>query len=547
MKNPTSKLSVLVLSLIMALTACAPSSRRTLNDGQANQTGIIDTEEEQAPEFEQEEVSFDDSFKKSIEEKGAKAEEYEAPEAIKNGDDIMYVGYTKLKNVKSTFDRNTRILEVSGIAEIMNADKKTLRVKQEFKIRGKYSKDNEFQLDPVGVISENDVKVVAVVSCLGGTSCSRAIIDVILKHQNNYYTEQLQSTAFEKPKIVGGKESKKPVVKVEVQEPEIENEVKETADQQATPEVKKAVVSATPEIKKVLIDESKEEADGEHVAEVEEGDDGSIAGRYEGKAALVKLAKIFLSKKEIEDLDKQDTEDKARDNKDKQAVTPEVRKDKRNRLVLTNQAVGSPDAGRLRNASFLKTHLDTYKLTDRIVMANSSTKNYYGTQEMMDVLEALGNKTYSYEQNKIYISRISDRDGGLLPPSKSHQNGMDTDIGYPTVQGKVGFPIVASNGSLKKSDFSTAKTLETFKFLMTQSVSPVDRLFVDQSIINALCREAKNSGKFRGSEKATYVKLFEIMQHVEGHGNHYHMRLRCTPNQPDCQHKIYKKMNNCAG
>ena len=549
MKNPTSKLSVLVLSLIMVLTACAPSTRRATNDGQGTQTGIIDTEEEeQAPEFEQEEVSFDDAFKKSIEEKGAKAEEYEAPQSVKNGDTIMYVGYTKLKNVKSTFDRNTKILEVSGIAEILNADKKTIRIKQEFKIKGKYkSKSGEIQLAPVGVIEENDLQVRAVVTCLSGTSCSRAIIDLILKHQNNYYTEQLESTAFEKPKMVGGKDSKKPDVKVDIIEPEIENPVKETPDQIAKTEDKKQVTSSPTVVKKVVIDESKEDADGEHVAEVEEGDDGSIAGRYEGKAALVKLAQLFLTKKDIDDLDREDTEDKEAEKKDKAAVTPEVRKDNRNRLVLTNQAVGSPDQGRLRNASFLKTHLDTYKLTDRIVIANSSTKNYYGTQEMMDVLEALGTKTYTHDQNKIYISRISDKDGGLLPPSKSHQNGMDTDIGYPTVQGKVGFPIVASNGALRKSDFSTAKTLETFKYLMTQSVSPVDRLFVDQSIINALCREAKNAGKFRGSEKATYTKLFEIMQHVEGHGNHYHMRLRCTSNQPDCQHKIYKKMNNCAG
>lgn len=517
MKNPTSKLSVLVLSLIMVLTACAPSTRRATNNGQGTQTGIIDTEEEeeQAPEFEQEEVSFDDSFKKLIEEKGAKAEEYEAPQSVKNGDTIMYVGYTKLKNIKSTFDRNTKMLEVSGIAEILNADKKTIRVKQEFKIKGKYkSKSGEINLAPVGVIEENDLQVRAVVTCLGGTSCSRAIIDLILKHQNNYYTEQLESTAFEKPKMVGGKDSKKPDVKVDIIEPEIENPVKENPDQIA----------------------KKDKTEGEHVAEVEEGDDGSVAGRYEGKAALVELAQLFLTKKGSEEAEK----------KDKKAVTPEVRKDKKNRLVLTNQAVGSPDKGRLRNASFLKTHLDTYKLTDRIVIANSSTKNYYGTQEMMDVLEALGNKTYTLNQSKVYISRISDKDGGLLPPSKSHQNGMDTDIGYPTVQGKVGFPIVASNGALRKSDFSTAKTLETFKYLMTQSVSPVDRLFVDQSIINALCREAKNSGKFRGPEKATYKKLFEILQHVDGHGNHYHMRLRCTSNQPDCQHKIYRKMNNCA-
>ena len=574
MKNSNSKLSALfalLLSLIMGLSACAPSSRKSLNDGQNQTAGVIDNEDALPTVLEQELVTTRDNFQTVLEEKGAKAEDYESPTPnIKNGEEVMYVGYTNLKNIKSVFNRNTKELEVSGVAEILNADKKTIRVTESFKIKGKYrAKSGTINLSPLEDSKENGVQVRAVVTCLksdldGKYDCARAIIDLFLKHQNNYYTEQLESTAFEKPKIVGGKETqatqpKAPKVKVEITEPEIQNQVKNTPDQAADTkptapgvEVKivdqpATVVSAAPVVKEnVVIDESKEEADGAQVAEVEEGDDDSIQGRYEGQAAIVKLAKLFgKSIKPSTNTGNSEDEDDE-DDKKEEAKAP-VRQDTRGRAFLTNQAIGSPDEGRLRNASFLKTHLTSYKLTDRIVIANSSAKNYYGTQEMMDVLEALGNKAYSFQQNKIHISRISAERGGRLPPSKSHQNGMDTDIGYPTIQGKVGFPIVASGGALKKSDFSTVKTLELFKFLMTQTASPVDRLFVDQSIINSLCREAKNSGKFKGSERAAYVKLFENLQHVDGHGNHYHLRLRCTPNQPDCRHKIYKKMNNCAG
>ncbi len=563
MKPTMSKIPVLLLSLIMALSACAPSTQRASNTGKNQESGITNGEDELPPVVEQDLVSNTDNFQKLLEEQGKTAADYETPtQSITNGEDIMYVGYTKLKNIKSVYDRTKNELEVSGLAEIMNADKKTIRVSQTFKIKGKYkAKTGTINLRPVDEEkNENGVQVRAVVTCLKSDldekyDCARAIIDLFIKHQNNYYTEQLESTAFEKPKMVGGKETPKsqptaPEVKIEITEPEIVNPVKVTPDQEpAKPvidtKIKDAPAASAAVVVKV-IDETKEEADGEAVAEVEEGDDGAIQGRYEGKAALVKLAKLFLTPKDIEELDSDDEDDDQVEDK-KQAVTPEVKKDTQGRLKLTNQAIGSPDQGRLRNASFLKTHLDTYNLTNKIVIANSSTKNYYGTQEMMNVLEAVGDKAYSFQQNKIHISRISAKQGGRLPPSVSHQNGMDVDVGYPTVQGRVGFPIVASGGSMKKSDFSIAKTLELFKFIMTQTVSPVDRLFVDQSIINRLCKEAKDSGRFKGSERAAFVKLFENMQHVAGHGNHFHMRLRCTPNQPDCRHKIYRKMNNCAG
>lgn len=554
MKQTISKISVILLSLIMALSACAPTIQHATNQGKNQEAGITNGEDELPPVVEQDLVSNSENFQKILEEQGQTAADYEAPtQSITNGEDIMYVGYTNLKKIKSVYDRAKNELEVSGLAEIMNADKKTIRVTQAFKIKGKYkAKTGTINLRPADDNNENGVQIRAVVTCLKSDlddkyDCARAIIDLFLKHQNNYYTEQLESTAFEKPKIVGDKDSNKPqqtapVVKTEVSEPEIQNPVKVTPDQPIDTKIQ-PVVSPTVVVK--MIDETKEEADGEAVAEVEEGDDGAIQGRYEGKAALVKLAKLFLTPKDIKELDSADEDDQAEDKQ--QVVTPEVKKDTKGRLMLTNQAIGSPDQGRLRNASFLKTHLDTYGLTNKIVIANSSTKNYYGTQEMMNVLEAIGDKAYSLQQNKIHISRISAKHGGRLPPSVSHQNGMDVDVGYPTVQGKVGFPIVASGGTMKKSDFSIAKTLELFKFMMTQTVSPVDRLFVDQSIINRLCKEAKDTGRFKGSERAAMVKLFENMQHVAGHGNHFHMRLRCTPNQPDCRHKIYRKMNNCGG
>lgn len=542
MKTSQSKFLSILLTSMFVISACSPSQQRELNKNTPQNAGVAENEESLPTVVEQKVTLVEDNAEKVLEDKG-KTAQYETPQStIKNGEDIMYVGFTKLKNVKSIYDRSKNELEVSGLAEILNSDKKSVRVSQEFKIKGKYKASRgTINLRPTEDSKETkDFKVRAVVSCFKSDveekyDCDRAIIDLFIKHQNNYYTEQLESNSFTKPVVVGEKE--KPAA-----EPKIDLNIIED----------KVTVEDKPQL---VIDESKEEVDPEALAQVAEGDEDSIAGRYEGKAKLVKLAKLFFSRKEqirpgnhVDDavaVADDDDDDDAEDVEDQEAAVV-VSRDTRGRIRLNNQAVGSTDSGRLRNASFLKTHIESYNLADKVVIANPSPKNYYGTQEMMEILEAIGEKANTMEKNKIFISRISAKHGGRLPPSKSHQNGMDVDIGYFTNQGQVQFPIVASQGSLKRSDFSVEKTLEVFSFLMTQDVSPVDRLFVDQAIINALCREVKKSKKLSDSERLAYKKLFENMQHVDGHGNHFHLRLRCTPNQPDCRHRIYKKMNNCS-
>lgn len=498
------------------LSSCGPS-RYQANDQIKNQdAGIAAEELELPPVFDQELVSTTYSLHKMNDEK---ASQYDYTQVIQNGDKKMYVGYSHLKNVKSVYNRTTSELEVSGVAEILTSDRKSIKASQEFHLKGEYkAKTGTINLRPVDdkKQSSDKLQIRAVVTCfknqtVTGFDCSKAIIDVFIKDGDKYFTEQLESTTFEKPKLVGGKDSK-----------------------QAT-ELTINVTPEQPASKTTIIDvgHDKEAVEAEDLAEQEEGDDEAIEGRYEGQAGQVELEDIFS-----------DNDDKKDEQNDQ--IDSSVKQNRNGRLMLTNQADGSPDNGRLRNASFLKTHVDTYNLADKVVIANSSTKNYYGTQEMMDILEAIGEKMHAMEKNKIFISRISAKHGGPLPPSVSHQIGMDVDLGYPTYSGQVGFPVVASNGVMKRSDYSSAKTLELFKFLMTQTVTPIDRIFADQSIINHLCRAAREAGKFSGSEKATYARLFENLQHVKGHGNHFHLRLRCVPNQPECRHKIYKKMKNCG-
>lgn len=524
MKHNLVKPLILALCLMMAVSSCAPSKYHADNRNKKQEADFT-TEDFETPTIEQDLVSTTRHYEEWNEEKALK---YEAPvQVIKNGERKVFVGYSRLKNIKSVYNRKNLELEVYGTAEVLNADKKSVKTSKDFHLKGKYQiKTGKISLKPAAeniVAGDNEgLQVRAEVICVqnddGKYNCDKAIIDVFIKDGENFYTEQLEATSLDKPSIVGREEKKS-----------VETPTNET------PAVETPVTSATSQTDPQIDDEAINEVVADDVGNQAEGEDEALDGRYVGQAETVELDKLF-------------SEEKPETEKPEETEVETIINEVAGRLILRDQVAGngSPDNGRLRNASFLKTHIDSYNLVDHVIIANSSTKNYYGTQEMMNILEAIGKKMQTIQNNKIYVSRISAKNGGPLPPSVSHQIGMDVDLGYPTLSGKTAFPRVASQGILRRSDYSTAKTLEIFKFLMTQQVTPIDRIFADQSIINNLCSAARSVRQLTDQDRYALMKLFNNIQHVSGHGDHFHLRLRCTPNQPACRLKDYKKMNNCS-
>ncbi|MFN3455865.1 MAG: penicillin-insensitive murein endopeptidase, partial [Pseudobdellovibrio sp.] len=220
--------------------------------------------------------------------------------------------------------------------------------------------------------------------------------------------------------------------------------------------------------------------------------------------------------------------------------------DRSGNVIRHNQAFGSYSGGYLRNASSLKEQQDSFNQKHLYYFHDNG--RYYGTQEAVEIVQLMGKKIYQAERNKIYVSRIAAQRGGLIRPSKSHQNGLDIDIGYPTKSGKTKFPVVVASGGSKiiSSDYSPAKTLELFKFLVTQKQYPVSRLFVDRHIIKNLCSYARETKQTENNQKAVIAKVFSILQHVDGHGNHFHLRLKCDSKRHKCLDVYYSKRSICT-
>ena len=534
MKNVNYRSVLLLLSagIISSVLSCAPRKYNSTVKNNKN------TELDQKQEIIDQDLSTTTAKYESL--TPQTASRYEAPERIiknKKSNAEVIVGQLKLSNPKFNYNPNTRKLQVSGHAEIISEDKKNSLGSTDFSLLGSHAPHKGvFALRPPGDNKKNnsEIQVRAKVTCLDFDrddqyDCTRSIIDIFVKQNNKIYTEQLETLGLKKT----------------------DQNFTTTADKQETSSVTSS--TAQTQSTKVTHDENGLQAEGET---------HEIKGRYVGTAATTKLDKLFdtindIIKKKDQDQEQtanntdDDEDDSDSNNKTESADQTNNFKnnfhiDQSGRMIKRNQAFGDYDGGKLRNASSLVEQQKTLKLENLFEVSFPDRGTFYGTQEMMDIIELIGKKM-NQSNDKLYVGNISKMQGGRLPPSVSHQIGMDADLGYPTPQGQVKFPVVVDRQKrlFNTYVYSTQKTYELFKYLVSQNDVVVARIFSDQQIINDLCSYAKRNKEFEGSQAALARKLFNTLSHVDGHGDHFHMRLMCTDNQPACNKVIYPKSNNC--
>ncbi|MGZ3691642.1 MAG: penicillin-insensitive murein endopeptidase [Pseudobdellovibrio sp.] len=213
-----------------------------------------------------------------------------------------------------------------------------------------------------------------------------------------------------------------------------------------------------------------------------------------------------------------------------------------------NQAFGFPNAGHLRNSTSL---LDLQKLSNNsefFEIAVPSREKHYGTYEMSQFVLRAAKYIKTTYNHILYVGNTSLKNGGKSVPHKSHQIGVDVDIAYPTDAKGVLFPVVATMSPHKfyTDRYSTEKTYFLLKDLFTDPSTKIDRIFVDQLIKDDLCAFARKQGETTGKDKELVRTMFENIQHVDGHGDHFHVRIKCSEMDPACRSMIYRRMDSCV-
>ena len=144
-------------------------------------------------------------------------------------------------------------------------------------------------------------------------------------------------------------------------------------------------------------------------------------------------------------------------------------------------------------------------------------------------------RRYPAEQ-VIIVGNMSARNGGRLKPHSSHQSGRDFDLSYPQKWDHKSelAPQVMSAVNLERN--LTWSLLEILR-----ETGALEHVFIDTSLQRLLYEYALETGRYSKKQLENWMEYprspgsgSPIIQHVRGHVDHLHVRLKCAPKESRC-------------
>lgn len=464
----------------------------------------------------------------------------------------IILGSAELHNSKISYSSVNGKMQLTGNVVISNDQEEKITEKF-FALEGAHTtKESIFVLREGTAGFDATLSVSAQANCLSTTvqntvDCNHVMIDVYIFYNNRYYTEQIELN-------------------------------------RKKPEIAEALPAPPAPVQPV----QNENDDHTQTQQTEEADE-SLSGRYQGGAETIDLTQLFPQeehiRKEKEDRKpepvvpvtpaasavpavpvvpsipppatvKSKDETKAAPPAIKEKIlSPDLKQTQTGEVRPLNQALGFPDEGSLRNSTSLLTRQKALSKKAFFEVVAPTREKHFATYDMAELLQRTGDQLNRQFSKMLYIANLSAQNGGVLTAiingkltkHASHQNGLDADLAYPTDIAHLKFPLVVKmkpNQYFPKN-YSIEKTYGLIQFLFTQKDIPVDRFFIDQKIKADLCAFAIAKNDFTNENKVQSKALFENIQHVAGHGDHFHVRIKCSKSDPACRGRIYKKMESC--
>ena len=192
------------------------------------------------------------------------------------------------------------------------------------------------------------------------------------------------------------------------------------------------------------------------------------------------------------------------------------------------RAAGQPWSGRLDHAA---------ELPERGPGYTTFKPHRFGTWQVIHTLTAgIAEVLLRYpDSTPVVVGDLSTTTGGRLKPHRSHQNGLDMDIGYFHAGNR---PVTrfqdATDGSLDPQ-----KTLTLLEGLLRTGW--VDVIFADRRVQLPLIDEARTRGWSDELVKRIFNEACDggckgaVVRHSKGHHNHLHLRVKCDPAGDECK------------
>jgi penicillin-insensitive murein endopeptidase len=138
-------------------------------------------------------------------------------------------------------------------------------------------------------------------------------------------------------------------------------------------------------------------------------------------------------------------------------------------------------------------------------------------------------------RDRVQIGDASQEAGGRISGHVSHQNGLDVDVAFLRVdqteqdpERTDGFREIFVRGGKLTANFDLRRNWDYAKILI--GTGRVQRLFVGEVVKKEMCKFVKSVG-----ELTTEAETMRRIRVVAGHTDHYHIRLTCPRNSPNCR------------
>jgi len=187
-------------------------------------------------------------------------------------------------------------------------------------------------------------------------------------------------------------------------------------------------------------------------------------------------------------------------------------------------AIGQPGAGCVQGALALPLQGAGW------LVVHPERHRQFGHPSLIAYVRKLAAIARKEQLGLLTVGDLGQPRGGPTPSGhRSHQSGLDVDLWYgpPTKSfspGKTPSPPAPSVVDLRTNKMTSAWNGRVAKLLAAAASSPaVDRIFVHPAVKRALCEDKARRGPWLGRVRPWW-----------GHQDHFHVRLRCPDDSPDC-------------
>lgn len=209
--------------------------------------------------------------------------------------------------------------------------------------------------------------------------------------------------------------------------------------------------------------------------------------------------------------------------------------------ACSSQSVGTPVNGTLRGGREMP-RASAHHVVQPFAVRHELR---WATCRLVDGLLAVAREVTRDRRLPLVIGNLSQKGGGEMKHSASHESGRDVDIAFQVAdeRGRARFPVyhrfdskLESRSHGPRYRFDVARNWQIVAALLRAPHFEIERIVIAPYLRAALLDHAQTHGEDAAMMALARTKVVPPWPGVKLHDNHFHVRIACDPStEPRCR------------